>query len=536
MNGTPPSQPAGRQADTATRGSAKKSSEGRLAQLVASKGPWFKGLPDTATILNTCLLCTLAVDGLATFALAVGDLNYAVAIYDSLGVAILFAIAGANFLAIGFVLYGVASWDAAAFIAQAFVLGLAIYIMVVDYYKSAKTNWYVMAIAAVVGLVAFAWLLVLVRPALKRFSRFTKTAAILTALVPLAGAAQFYLQSYYIPHTSEPLVDVSAELSPQSKTPQSETPPRIHLSAKVTVHNRGSARVDVAAALMRVTAYPPHQPPPHQPPPQQPPPQTPPQQPLPQQPLPQQTPPQQATPQQQPPEAAFGCRASDRGATWCQIADGLDLSGRNEDTDYRYYPARAVNAQLLYAGLFMPGDSYLLPGETDVFQKEVDIDPADVGLARLSVSALFLTDRNIKDHTSCWQTRASSVTDPTSFSIEVNMPKRNSDQWTLPIFDRRMRINYFCMDSEFAPQNIVDRWIGNQGVLRVSIILNDPQRPGLEYPRFSYLYCLVDADGYRLDDDDGSIAKRLEKRNPAGGIELSAEYAPGDPIKTDAKG
>jgi len=503
MNGTPPPEPTGRQVDPRAGRPAEKSNRPRLTPLVASKAHWFKRRPDTETILNTLLLGTLTLDGLAVLALAIGGLHYAKTLYDSLGVAILFATAGANFLAICFVLYAVVSWAAAAFIAQAFVLGLALYIMVVDHYKSPKPNSCVMWIAAVIGLFALVWLFMLANRALQLFKRFTITAAILTAVVPLAGAVQFYLQSYYIPHTSQPLVDVSTELSPQSKSPQ-----KIHLSAKVTFHNRGSVKVNVAAALMRVTAYPP---------------------------TPQQQQQQQPGTQEQEPATLCGA-AVNPAAKWCQIGAGLDLSGLKADKDFRSEPAPPVNAQVRYAGMLMrPGD-FLLPGETDTFQRVVDIDPANVGLARLSVSTLFLTERNIKATTSCWKTRANVESDPTSFSFEVNSPIRYSDQMTVPIIDGRARSNVLCVDSEFAPRNIVERWIGNQGVLRVRIILDDPQRPDREYPRISYYYYVVDADGVPLPDPDGRIGEKLEDRNPLGAYDLPSEYAPGDPIKTGDKG
>jgi hypothetical protein len=183
-----------------------------------------------------------------------------------------------------------------------------------------------------------------------------------------------------------------------------------------------------------------------------------------------------------------------------------------------------------------PGD-FLLPGETDTVQREVNIDAANVGLARLSVSALFLTERSIKETRSCWKTRANADTDPTSFSIEVNIPKHFSEQTTLPIIDRRTRASYFCVDSEFAPRSIIDQLIANQGVLRVEIILNDPQLPRREYPQLEYGYFLVNAAGDILPDRGGRIGKKLGKRNPlAEYIDIPAEYAPGDPIKTDGKG
>jgi hypothetical protein len=528
MNGAPPQQPTGDPTGPGKREPVKKSSRRWLTQLITSKAHWFTRWP-AASILNTCLLGTLAVDGLAVLKLAVVDLNYTTGIYDSVGDAILFAIAGANFLAIIFLLYLVASWAAAAFIAQTFVLALVVYIMLIDL-KSPKLNSHIMWAAGVNGLLAFVWLLVLARHAIepfKRFTRFTKTAVIITALIPLsAGSLQFYVQNYFIPLGSEPTVDVSAELSPQSKT-SSIT----HLSAKVTVHNRGLVRVNVAGALMRVTAYPST--------------------------APQQQPPQpQQEPGTQKQEPTAVCKAEKYyDAKWCQIGDGLDLSRLNGDTDFRYNPppavnapvqappvnapvqASPVNAQVLYAGLFMlPGD-YLLPGETDTVEREVDIDPANVRLARLSVSAVFLTERNIKATVSCWRSRANAYTDPTSFSFEVNLPRHFSDQPTLPIIDRRLRASYFCVDSEFAPRSIVDHAIGNQGVLRVLIWLNDPQVPGREYPRIDFGYYLVDArSGDILPDPDGHINNKLKKGNPLAYTDLTAEYAPGDPIKTDGKG
>jgi hypothetical protein len=510
MNGAPPQQPTGDPTGPGKREPVEKSSRRWLTQLISSKAHSLTS-PRAAAILNTCLPATLVLDGLAVLKLAVVDLNYTTGIYDSIGDAILFAIAGANFLAIIFLLYRAPSWAASAFIAQTFVLGLVVYIMLINL-KSPKPSPHIMWVAGVNGLLALIWLLALARRAMepfKRFTRFTKTAVIITALIPLfAGSLQFYVQNYYIPLSSEPTVDVSAELSPQTKT-ASVT----HLSIKVTVHNRGSVRVGVAAALMRVTAYPPT---------------------VPQQ---QPSPPQQETaPQKQEPTGV--CKAEKYpDAKWCQIGDGLDLSGLNGDTDFRDNPSPVVNAQVLYAALFMhPGD-FLLPGETDTTQREVDIDGANVGLARVSVSAVFLTNRNIQATTSCWKSRANADTDLTSFSFEVSVPRHFSDQSTLPIIDRRLRASYFCVDSEFAPRNIIDKVIGNQGVLRVLIMLNDPQLPGEEFPRLDYGYYLVDPrDGQTLPDPDGRINKKLEKRNPLAADTVTAEFVPGDPIKTDGKG
>jgi hypothetical protein len=120
---------------------------------------------------------------------------------------------------------------------------------VLDTFKS--HNWRAVAVFTItgaVGLLALAWIL---RLGGRTQIRFTKTGLLITALIPLSGGLQYWLQNYYLPGSSAPQVDVSADLSPQTKTGSIT-----HLSAKVTMHNRGAARVNIAAALMRVTAYP----------------------------------------------------------------------------------------------------------------------------------------------------------------------------------------------------------------------------------------------------------------------------------------
>jgi hypothetical protein len=236
--------------------------------------------------------------------------------------------------------------------------------------------------------------------------------------------------------------------------------------------------------------------------------------------------------------AATVCKAAeDTTVRWCQIATGLALSSSNPQEEFRDGATPPLNAQLLYAGIFMPLHTFLVPGETDTFQRVVDIDPATVRLVRLSVSAVFLTHRNVKDMRSCWKSRASDRADPTAFANEVDTPEHFPGRSALPIIDPRMIANLLCVDYEFAPQNIIDEWIGDQGVLRVQIILNDPQNPSMEYPELLSSYYVINADGISLDDPDGRISNILQQRNPISGYgELPTEYAPGVPIKKDGKG
>ena len=87
------------------------------------------------------------------------------------------------------------------------------------------------------------------------------------------------------------------------------------------------------------------------------------------------------------------------------LVDNLDLSGYSYEKYYRVDPTPATNNKLLYAGLLMPGPRYALsPGDTQSFQREVDINSTDfttVRLVRLSASAIFLTQRTISDTRSC---------------------------------------------------------------------------------------------------------------------------------------
>jgi hypothetical protein len=307
-------------------------------------------------VLWWLLLVALAVDGLTALALAGGQLYLANklfssldALFGSLEAGILFAIGVVNLWAANSLRKAAPTWARDALIAQVAVLLLAFYVVVVDAFKSPeniidavgtnRAQFVVFLVAVTLGLCAVAWILVLIR---RTAVQWTKTSAILTALLPLAGLLQFWLQTYYIPQTSNPQVDLSVDLSPQGKSGSI-----IHLAATVTVHNRSAAKVNVAGALMRVTGYPP-------------------------------------TTQQQQPTA--GCRYNSAYANqlWCLVEGGIDLSGANFDTDFRVNPTPAGNAHLLHASTFMGGPgAILMPGESYSFQREVDLDPGKFRLARL---------------------------------------------------------------------------------------------------------------------------------------------------------
>lgn len=446
MNGAPTPPPPPLPDDSQL---GKRCARRRLVQLVASKFGWFRRLSATSTFADRCLYGTLLVGGALTLILAVGDLAYVNAVYDWLGVALLFLIASANLAAIALSLsevYEVAWSVVAAFLAQSLVLALAGYVLFIDIFKSPKSNTGIMLVAMVIGFVALIWCVVLFRRTFLQLRPFIRTAALIGVLVPLTGLLQFYLQNYYAPHVSAPLVDVSAELIPQS-----ESNSRIHLSAKVTVHNRGSARISTSGSLMRLTAYPTAA-------------------------HPQKS---EITSQQQGASATCG-PGTIPTERWCEIGSALSFSGRNPQSEYRAEATPAPDAQVLYAAIFMPYGSDLAAGETDTFQRVVDIDPATVRLVRLSVSAVFLTQRNIKDRMSCAKPRVSDQNP--NFAEAVDTPQHFPDLDAPSNIDARTAPNIMCVDYEFAPQNIIDKLIGNQGACRVEIVLNNPGYPDSEYP------------------------------------------------------
>jgi hypothetical protein len=178
-----------------------------------------------------------------------------------------------------------------------------------------------------------------------------------------------------------------------------------------------------------------------------------------------------------------------------------------------------------------PG-TYLLPGATETFQRVVDIEqPTNVRLVRLSVSAVFLTERRIKDTRSCknfdYNSNASQFDNATRFIDEVNQPLWFSRDGSGDENDPRNG-HVFCINYEIAPRNVIEKWIGNHPVLRVWLILNDPQDPGSEYPQIWYRYGA--ANGFDKPDPGRREERKLEEANPtAAYLDTSAEYAPADP-------
>lgn len=513
MNGAPSPSPADRAEAPTTQPRANGFRWIRLHPSATSKYRWLEQPPHTSKPKWLFLLGTLTVDGLVAFALAFGQLALASTGFAPVEAAVLSAIGAANLWAANSVRQALPTWAREALIAQLIMLFMAVYIIVIAAFKSPQTlkeawgnhcwqQYAVLLIALTIGLLALAWIFVLAPQAKVHW---TKTAAIITALFPLAGLLQFWMETYYIPQTLNPQVDLLLDLSPQDKgdsspdkldsSPQNKPGSIIHLAAKVTVHNRGTTRVNVAGGLMRVTGY-------------------------------------ASTTQNQ--EPAEGCRFSHPDEQWCRTEGGLDLSGANFDSDFRVDPTPPADAHLLYAGTMGFTGSFLAPGETDTFEREVDLDPKTFRLARMSVSAIILNERRITDTRSCWQgTHVSEYKDSQSFSQEVGVAQPDEDQMNVPVIDPRVRAYYTCIEDEIAPRDIIDWLTGNSIILRVEMFLTNPQDPFNEYPQLSGGYHLANQD---RPDPENQISRKIEEANPMAIYQdESVEYAAPNQVQPKGK-
>ena len=477
MNGAVPSQPTRRGYTPRIAGHVKGSSRLGLKRPVVVKAESFKQPDDFSKTLWICLLVTLGMDCLGALVLAGGEFLMGATFFGTLAATTLLAIGVTNGWAFNSVRRAASTWARDAFIAQVVVLFLAGYIIVTDL-RSPIRNWYVMATAGSVFVAAFLWF-ILLGP--RSRLEWTKTALVVTALFPLAGLLQFWLQNYYIPSTSMPLVDMSTELSPQGWSESI-----IHLSAKVTIHNRGTTRVNIANSLMRVTAYPKNP----------------------------------KDPEHTRVHSNPCAETPDWNEGWCHLAQGLDPSGVEPDIDFRVNPTLPglitptppADSQLLYVATLQ--SDFLMPGETDTFQRDVDIDPGKVLLARLSVAAIVLTDRRIEDIRSCAGKHVSEYGDISQFSREVQQVQQLQPE----------RAHYFCREYDIAPGNFIEKLIANRPAVQVSTWLNNPNLFGTEYPIITYSF----GTAGRFDEPDPGrqLERKLEELNPAYETTSESEYAP----------
>ena len=289
-------------------------------------------------LLTWALGVTLAVDGSAAIHFAISDFQLATGPLGPAFAAILLAVGIANLVALYSLLSNVASWQMQSAVAQVLIAFTGLYVVAtaqgLPLLRSGKC---VVAVAVLLSAVAVAWVLRLVKTAGFQWS---KTATLIVALFPLGGLVHFWFQSDYLPKMTDPLVDVATDLSPIGRADNI-----IRLSAKITVHNRGGAKLTEAGGLMRVTAY----------------------------------------------------RKPDcpNPASTPQDVQGQLAFGTNTDSVFRACPTLPNDAFPLYA----EGRAYQIgSGQTITVQREVDLDANKFRFARLSATLLFFTDRFIRHY------------------------------------------------------------------------------------------------------------------------------------------
>lgn len=356
------------------------------------------GLPGRVRWL---LLSCLTVNAVVVLWLAVWDATLTRSAWDLLGAALLLGIGITCALAIGAILRRSSSAFLTAMTSQIFVVCLAAYVWLVDERSPVRQLIGVAGVALTFGAIALFWVVYLARYA---HGAINRGAVVIVALFPVLGLVQFWLQSDYLPARSLPLVDVQAEL-----TPVGFSGSIIHLSAKVTMHNRGSVPVDVPAGLMRLRGYP------------------------------------FGVPQELPtPEA---------------IASHLDPMGSLLG-DYRPTPVTPGDSTLLYAGSISAAGSFLVPGATTAVQVVVDVDPHTDRLVRMDAGIIAVTHRAVHDTRTCYEPKKSYDGDLSGFLKEA----RNLHDWPGG--------NVLCTETEFAARGAIEELVADHPVLRILTLVN----------------------------------------------------------------
>ena len=298
---------------------------------------------------------------------------------------------------------------------QVFIACLAAYVWVIDQRSPVGQLRGVTGVALTLGGIAVLWVLYL-----GRYARgaVTKCVAVVVALFPLVGVAQFWMQTEYLPNALGPHVDVQAELSPVGSTG-----PTIHVLAKVTMHNRGSTRVDVHAGLIRVMSY------------------------------------RVGTPTQP--------------ATAETVAAFLDPYGG--DIEYRETPNLPKDSRLLYAKLITSaGNVWLLPGETTEYKAVIDVDSRGVRLVRLSVEAFVVTHRLMQEPHTCDSRKVSRSQDPVGFF----------DGAALQDWQTVAGLRAMCAEIQFVPRGAIHALVSDDPVSRTFVMVDDPNPVPMLYTQF----------------------------------------------------
>jgi hypothetical protein len=285
--------------------------------------------------------------------------------------------------------------------------------------KSEIPEFATLAIPALVILVAVLWMYRLWRHLPK--TQLTRMGKITTTIVGAAAAIvsllTFWWTNEYLPRTTLPRVDLSAELVEVSRTDSV-----VHLAAKITVENKGTLSVQPYASLMRITGYP------------------------------------------------IGSRQL--APTPEDIAGGMDFD-YPPSRDFRQTPLDFEHRSLLYSDDFMGFIAMLAPGATVSYQRIIDVDSKLYARARLNVTASFFNRRSAdiaetcgdhpvsSDHIDQWQNAVS-----VPISQEVFKPT--------PVGGQAPVLKTLCYDRHLMPRSAIDWLVSDEPRMRTIYVLQSP--------------------------------------------------------------
>ncbi|WP_280824751.1 hypothetical protein [Mycobacterium sp. OTB74] len=353
----------------------------------------------------------MAVDAVIVSWLTAWDAKLVGTGWGLFGSALLLVIAIACWLSIGLIIRNSPNAVLTTMVSQIFVACLAVYVWLVDVHSPVHQYWGITGVALSLGGIALFWVIFLSRHAEGAIKR---GAVVIAALFPALGLVQFWIQHYYLPESSRPGVDLEAELSPAGYSG-----PIVHLKAKYTLHNYGSADVELPAGLVRVVEYP-----------------------------------NGTTPE--PPTPEF-------------VAEYLGPL-ENQFRDYRETPAKPVDAKLIYAASIATSDmgSFLLAGQTVHGEAAVDIDTRAVRLVQLGIDVIAVTHQEVKDTRTCYPPHKSFNADPLGF---VNEARNLHD------LGGSDAAQVLCEETQFAPRGVIEELVSDHPLLRITTVVREDGLP-----------------------------------------------------------
>jgi hypothetical protein len=368
-------------------------------------------------------LALLAVVGLLSLGalyLGVMDFGYAHTLGDKFGAATWLIASASGAAACVNLICKMGSWLLLAQLNAALSLFVAISVIAADF-QTPLRDYLVIAVSTAVVLVTIVLLYVLwryVRPA--HMSRFgTVTTAVLGITGALLTLATTWYTTEYLPQTSLPKVDLNTELKEVGRDGDV-----VHLSATITVHNKGTLTVRTTASLMRVVGYP------------------------------------RGTVLEPPSSENTGA------------AIDFDYPASEE---YRLDAVDFAHRRLLYSDDFITTGGVLQPDATVVYQRVIDVDSKKYPRVRLNVTASFLNDSYSTKIESCAAPPDTPIVndDPRWYGAVAAVRPR---QVLEPSGLGKNKLVTLCMDRYLEPRNVTGLLVGDRPMMRTTYVLQSPCR------------------------------------------------------------